>query len=407
MVGVSTAWHLTRRGYDVTLVERGTPGRETSYGNAGLIQREAVEPYAFPHDILKIAQVAFRRGNDASYRLADLAAIAPSLARYWWNSFPSRYRVISAGYEAMIRHCLSEHDQMITASGADNLVARQGWKQIFRTQKGFDHGAERARHFTRAFGVESRILDSATLAREEPALKRQMAGAIHWSTPYSVSDPGGLVDRYAALFVADGGRIVRGDALSLQRTATGWDVQTEEGTVSGEQAVVTLGPWSDVLTRQLGYRLPLFVKRGYHRHFKWNGGLNNPMIETESGVAMLPMAQGLRVATGAEFARRDAPHSFGQIEESERLAREMLELGDAVEATPWMGSRPCTVDMLPVIGAAPSHPGLWFHFGHAHQGFTLGPATGRLCAELMNGERPYMDPTPYSPTRFGRAAQAR
>jgi D-amino-acid dehydrogenase len=67
---------------------------------------------------------------------------------------------------------------------------------------------------------------------------------------------------------------------------------------------------------------------------------------------------------------------------------------------PWLGARPCTVDMKPVIGAAPRHRGLWFNFGHAHQGFTLGPASGRLLAELMTGELPYIDPAPYSPRRF-------
>ncbi|NHN85115.1 FAD-dependent oxidoreductase [Acetobacter musti] len=406
MVGVCTAWHLRERGYDVTLVERGVPGRETSYGNAGLIQREAVEPYPFPHDVLKLAQVALQRGNDVSYRLRDVLAVSPRLAQYWWNSFPSRYQISVAGYEALIRHCLIEHDRMILASGAGNLVARHGWKQIFRTVKGFDEGTAKALALTRRFGVESRILDSMELAREEPALKRTMTGAIYWESPYSVSDPGGLVGRYAASFTAGGGRILKGDARSLRTDGAGWCVDTVDGTVSGEQAVIALGPWSEVVTRMLGYRLPLFVKRGYHRHFGWKGTLNTPMIDAEAGVAMLPMALGLRVTTGAEFALRDAPLSTKQMDGSECLAREMLNLGDPVEATPWLGSRPCTVDMLPLIGQAPSHRGLWFHFGHAHQGFTLGPTTGRLCAELMNGEAPYIDPSPYRPSRFGRAAQA-
>jgi D-amino-acid dehydrogenase len=56
--------------------------------------------------------------------------------------------------------------------------------------------------------------------------------------------------------------------------------------------------------------------------------------------------------------------------------------------------------MLPVIGRAPRHRGLWFAFGHAHHGFTLGPATGRLVAELMAGEAPFVDPAPFAPERF-------
>ncbi len=72
-----------------------------------------------------------------------------------------------------------------------------------------------------------------------------------------------------------------------------------------------------------------------------------------------------------------------------------------MEPAPWLGARPCTADMLPVMGAAPRHRGLWFNLGHAHQGFTLGPVSGRLLAELIEGAMPVVDPRPYAPARFG------
>ncbi len=77
-----------------------------------------------------------------------------------------------------------------------------------------------------------------------------------------------------------------------------------------------------------------------------------------------------------------------------------IPLGETVDQQPWMGARPCLPDMLPVIGQAPRHPGLWFDFGHHHHGLTLGPATGRLLAEMMTGEAPFADPTPFAPVRF-------
>jgi D-amino-acid dehydrogenase len=58
--------------------------------------------------------------------------------------------------------------------------------------------------------------------------------------------------------------------------------------------------------------------------------------------------------------------------------------------------------MLPVIGRAPRHQNLFFAFGHAHHGLTLGPVTGRLLAEIITGEAPFVDPAPYSPERFLR-----
>jgi D-amino-acid dehydrogenase len=56
--------------------------------------------------------------------------------------------------------------------------------------------------------------------------------------------------------------------------------------------------------------------------------------------------------------------------------------------------------MKPVIGRAPHHQTLWFAFGHAHHGLTLGAVTGRLLAELMTGEAPFLNTEPFSAARF-------
>ena len=53
-----------------------------------------------------------------------------------------------------------------------------------------------------------------------------------------------------------------------------------------------------------------------------------------------------------------------------------------------------------MIGPGSRHKGLWFNFGHAHHGLTLGPVSGRLLAEMMTGETPFTDPAPYSAERF-------
>ena len=112
------------------------------------------------------------------------------------------------------------------------------------------------------------------------------------------------------------------------------------------------------------------------------------------------MSRGIRLTTGVEFARRDAKPTPVQLARAEAIARTLLPLDEAVEPAPWMGIRPCTSDMLPIIGAAPRQPHLWFAFGHAHQGFTLGPTTGRMVAEMMTGDVPFVDPKPFRPERF-------
>ena len=144
------------------------------------------------------------------------------------------------------------------------------------------------------------------------------------------------------------------------------------------------------------------MKRGYHMHYRpaGNAVLNHTVLDAENGYVLAPMARGIRLTTGAEFADRDAPPTPVQIARTEPHARKLFPLDGQLDPKPWMGSRPCTPDMLPIIGPAPNHKGLWFAFGHAHHGLTLSAVTGRLLAEMITGEEPFTDPTPYRVDRF-------
>lgn len=400
MIGVCTALQLVKRGHSVTLVDRRPPGQETSYGNAGIIQREAVEPYPFPRDFALLFRAMRKAGIDVNYHLDALPRIAPKLLRYWWHSSPPRYREIALAWSRLIAHSISEHAPFIQESGATPLVRKEGWRLGFRTPLAFELAQREAERESLEYGIAHTVMDSTTLAAAEPSLKRPMAGAIHWLEPWTVRSPGALVEHYAALLERLGGRFQQGDAATLRQHGAGWAVNTDSGEVTAEHAVIALGPWSAEATDELGYQLPLFVKRGYHRHYRTDPQLTMPLLDAENGIMLAPMDAGLRLTTGAEFAALGAPATPLQLKKAERAVGELVDLGHPVEQEPWLGARPCVVDMKPVIGAAPKHRGLWFHFGHAHQGFTLGPASGRLLAELLGGETPYIDPTPYSPTRF-------
>ncbi|MBS7780088.1 FAD-dependent oxidoreductase [Acidovorax sp. CCYZU-2555] len=400
MVGVSTALALQQRGRQVVLVDRRPPGRETSYGNAGFIQREAVQPYAFPRSWQALWRVATGQGNDVHVHWTAMPALAGRLLRYWQASAPTPYANTCAAYARLIAHCIAEHEPLIAAAGAQDLVRKDGWLQFYRKPALFDAAFRDAARVAQAHGLDCAALDGAQLIALEPALRETLAGAIHWRDPWTISDPGTLVERYAALFVQRGGRIAQGDADSLRQTGLGWSVQTVDGALEAESAVLALGPWAEAHTRRLGYRLPLFVKRGYHRHYQGGAELRRPMLDTDYGVVLTPMQRGLRLTTGAEFAAPGAPATPVQLQVAERAADRLLGLGQPVEAQPWLGARPCCADMLPIIGPAPRHQGLWFHFGHGHQGFTLGPASARLLAERLCGQTPYVDPTPYDPARF-------
>ncbi|MDY7807696.1 FAD-dependent oxidoreductase [Burkholderia stagnalis] len=405
MIGVSVAVHLQQRGLSVALVDRKAPGNETSFGNAGLIQREGVYPYAFPRGFGTLLKYACNRSPDVRYHAAAMPKLAPFLYRYWRNSHPARHAAIARAYAPLIEHCVTEHRALIDAAGAGALLRDGGWLKVFRRAATRDAETRNAERWRAEYGVTFDALDAEALRDAEPFLSKELIGALRYTGSDSIRDPHALVTAYARHFERLGGRIVTGDALTLAHDpGHGWRVDTAEGPLDAHAAVVALGPWSDLLCERLGYRLALAVKRGYHMHYAAQPGarLNRPVLDADSGFLIAPMTRGIRLTTGAELGLRDTPATPAQLAAVEPVARRLFPLGARVDGVPWLGRRPCTPDMLPVIGAAPRHRDLWFAFGHAHHGFTLGPVTGRLVADLMMGTPPFVDPAPFRVERFLR-----
>ena len=403
IVGTSIAVHLAKRGLAVALIDRAGAGEGTSYGNAGVIEGNTVFPPAFPSDWVERLRVVLKRSPQANYHLSFLPKIAPWLAAFYAASRPSRLVETARLMRPLMARAVAEHDILSGEAGAERFFRRTGWLKLYRSDRAFA-AQRRELQLAKDLGIANVPLDPEAARALEPSLAPVFRHAVHWSGAVSISNPLAVTRAYAARFTAQGGLCLSGDARSLHRVDTRWRVDTIAGPVDAGDVVVALGPWAPDLLDRLAVRLPLAVKRGYHRHFRpsGNAALTRPVLDAENGYCITPMEQGIRITTGVEFAPRDAPPTPVQFDRLLPAARNLFALGEAVEAQPWMGARPCFVDSRPVIGRAPGQRGLWLAYGHGHWGLTLGPATGRLIAEMMTDAMPFCDPAPYSAERFTR-----
>ena len=407
MVGVSCALELQRRGHQVTLFDRLGPGRETSYGNAGVLARSSLIPFNNPGLWASLPTLLKNRTAQFRYNPAFLARHPGWGLGLLARARQAPFQQTAAALDALIRLSQPAHRQWLAEAGQGHRLRENGWIFLYRSQAAFDAG-QLGRDALAQFGVQTEPLDAGALHALEPHLRPLFPRALWVRDAASVDSPGAVTESYAGLFTARGGRLLQAPGQGLARTGAdgGWQVDLgEAGPLAAQRVVLALGPWSKgFLQQHLGLSVPMAFERGYHMHYAAEGEatLRRPVYDSAGGYVLSPMAQGLRLSTGVELTELDAPPNHTQLGLAETAARQAFGLAERLESQPWLGRRPTLPDSRPVIGAAPGRPGLWLAFGHQHIGFSTGPGTALLLAALMDGQSPPLDATPFRPERFVR-----
>lgn len=401
IVGVSTAAHLRRLGLDVALIDRKHPGQEASAGNAGVVQHNGFLPYGLPKNPLGFLRSSFNLGGPFSYRPATAIRMLPWIRKYVAASYGEAAENYCRSIMPLRAKALETHFDLAEASNAGRFYRRGGWLHLFRKHATFD-ADEPERYHARLHGVDYHEMDDREIAALEPGLQASGMKAVHWPQSWSVSNPAAVVDAFWRGYIQDGGQYFRADAKKLERQRGGWGLEGERGTMFARHVVVCLGAWSMDVLKKFGERYPLAVKRGYHMHYRPLSGasLSRPVVDVDMGFVLTPTDFGIRLTTGVELAARDAPPNPQIVKQVKRRAEQIFPLGRALQDEPWLGSRPCVPDSLPIIGQSPSIKGLWLNFAHGHDGFTLGPVSGQVLAELLVGRTPSADVSGVSPARF-------
>jgi D-amino-acid dehydrogenase len=400
MVGVSCALALQKRGFTVTLIDRRPPGRETSYGNAGVLARSSLVPLNNPGLFGKLKSYLGNRHPALNLDWKRALTQPGWLLRFLWEARPSQAAARIAALGSLTASTVERHRALMTEAGITDRLRETGTLKLWRTEAG--HAAAQAEHdFLKAHGIASQVLDRQGISGVEPALNPIFHAGLLCLENASVDSPGAVTQAYAELFVQRGGRIEQAQVAALTRSEAGWRAQAGSTVFEADIAVVALGPWSMDLLAPLGLDPKLDVERGYHRHLRAKPGarLSRPVYDVDAAYFMAPMEQGYRVTSGVDLSHRDAPDNHRQIDQVTMSAREAFPLDEFTGDT-WRGARPTLPDSLPMIGEAPRNPGLWLAFGHQHLGFSTGPITGEIVAALVCGEAPPIDPTPFRPGRY-------
>src|SRR6478735_12358773 len=243
IVGTSIGLHLAKRGLAVALLDRRAPGEETSYGNAGAIEGNTIFPPAFPSDPLALLRVALKCSPEANYHLTFLPYVAPWLLKFRAASSPARLMETARVIRPLFARAVAEHEALLAEAGALCYLRKEGWLKLYRGDRSF--GALKSElALAQEFGIPYRALDTDGARELEPSLAPVFPHAVYWERAASLTNPLAVTQAYATRFSALGGVVMRADARALRRVNAHWRLETPEGPIDVDHAVVALGPFA-------------------------------------------------------------------------------------------------------------------------------------------------------------------
>lgn len=401
IIGASIAFELQRRGLNVTLIDKGEPGRGTSYGNMASIALDFAAGSG-PSTWKKLPRWLMDPEGPVWLRPAYATKILPWFLRFLAAGRPSRLRQIEDAGMSLSQHALSDFRAMLSAIGAPEMMTDEGCLAIYETEAEF--AGDRAHiEMMQRYGFEFEVLSNGAIQYYEPTLSKSIAKAVLLPDNKSIRNPYTLVVKLADAAKAAGASFVSGQVRTVERKGDGKSVVVLESgqRIEADAVVLAAGVHTRFLAEKLGEPIPLETERGYHTQIMRPGiEMRYSVIWPHRAFMMTPTAGGIRVGGNVELAGLDAAPDFRRPRVLVRHAQRALPGLKVEEASEWMGHRPSLPDTIPIISASSKQPGIWYATGHGHLGLTYSATTARLMADMVTGIKPAVDMTPFRINRY-------
>jgi D-amino-acid dehydrogenase len=399
VVGTAAAWFLSKRGHEVTVIEREpAAGLETSFANGGQVSPCHAEPWANPGTPLQALKWMFRADAPLVFKWWRYdPTLWAWLVRFLANCTPGRTRINT---DRTLRVAIYSR-ACLQALRAETGIAYDektlGILHVYRNPKTFEH-AQSASALMASLGLKRDVKTVAEAVAIEPALTgvaNELAGAIF--TPDDESgDAHKFTQRLAAL-AQD-----KGVLFCFNTTVTGFKregdriaaVVTDRGQVTGDAYLMAMGSWSTPWARQLGLDLPVYPAKGYSATLPVTDPAKAPSVsitDDEHKMVYSRLGDRLRCAGTAELAGWNDAITPVRAQAIVKNAKALFPgAGDFDGAELWCGLRPTTPDSVPLLGKTPLK-NFYLDTGHGTLGWTMSCGSGKAVADIISGAEPEID----------------
>jgi D-amino-acid dehydrogenase len=287
------------------------------------------------------------------------------------------------------RASLALFKELIVTESLSFHYRQSGLMSVYTSEAGFEKGRHEAELLARHH-FQARVLDGRRARALEPALLDSVVGAIYYE-----EDAHG--DSYR--FVCQMGEVLKkfGAEIYTHTNVSGVEANgngvvyadTNRGKFHGRDIVIATGAWASQLARKMGIKIPLQPGKGYSVTVDSPPVCPKiPLFNAEKKVAITPIGKRLRFAGTLEFAGLDLSLNETRVRSVLRGGMGIVpEIKNSQNVERWCGLRPCTPDSLPILDQVSHRPSIYICTGHGMLGFTLGPISGKLMAEMITKEQ--------------------
>ncbi len=391
VVGVTTAFYLAKRGFQVTVVDRADAvASGASHANAGQLSYSFTDALAQPGMPGKLPGLVF--GADPAIRLRPLLDM--NFVR-WGMRFvrqctEKNYRQNTTAVLQLAMRSSALMEQLRDEVEFDFAFRKAGKLVLYRSAEDLA-AAEQSVLLKRGFGCQTTLLSMREAYEIEPSLENMRegyAGAVYSKDDhlgdarlFSIRLAESLQDRFGVQF-----RLGCEAQSLLKSNGRVSGVQLQDGVLAADAVVVCLGAWSRTFLEAMPSGQPLIPVRGYSVTLP--RGRHSPKVsisDTEQRIVFSAMNADVRIAGFADFVGFDDSADASRIglllDIARAIAPEAADYSAKVRHE-WGGFRPMTANSRPIVGPA-SVPGLWLNCGHGMLGWTLACATGFDIAQQL------------------------
>lgn len=406
IIGLSSAYYLHQSGHKVTVIDKGDFSDNCSYGNAGYVCPSHFVPLATPGIVWKGFKWMFNSLSPFYVQPSLKKALIDWGIKFMRNANTNHVEKCAIPLRDIALLSQKEYEEWTEIPGFQFSYEHKGLLEVYQTEAAEEHAHHLMKKANQLGLSDTRILSAAELQNLEPETEIVARGALLFACDAHLY-PQKLMQGLLQLLKTKGVTLVANEpVVRFEKTGNKiTKVITPQSSFDASEIVIATGAWSREIAAMTDTKIPLMPGRGYSITLANSPyQLNHPAVLVEGRVAITPMdGNKIRFGGTMEVVPTTTPPRYNRINGIINAVKKYYPTFDVPQPSPeqiWYGFRPCSADGLPYIGRIKSFNNVVVATGHSMLGLSLGAGTGKLVKELIDGEQPSMDISPFAVERF-------